>query len=115
MEVAGTDTVIFEKFVRPVLDVWYGQGQDSRQRYSALLRQVLNDLGALNRSTERDFLSVGDKLAEFLSFTRQISSDMTALGEILSGEGASHATEVLAHVLEHCQRTEELAQAGDRA
>ena len=62
--------------------------------------RVIADLEELNRSTEQDFLAVGGKLIEFRSAARQISSDMTALTELISGEQGRNAAQALSRVLE---------------
>lgn len=80
-----------------------------------LLEQTIADLENLNRSTERDFLAIGGKLAEFLSAARQLSSDMAALGELISGRSASRSSQVLDRVLERSRQAEARAEAGDRA
>jgi hypothetical protein len=65
-----------------------------------LLEHVIADLENLNRCTERDFLAIGGKLAEFLAAARQLASDMAALSELISGRSGGHATAVLSRVLE---------------
>jgi hypothetical protein len=61
--------------------------------------QVITDLEILNRSTERDFLAVGEKLMEIRATARQISSDMAALTELISG--GNNASLALTKILEH--------------
>ncbi len=80
----------------------------SSQRSSAsgwrtVVRQAIRELEDLNRSTERDFLGVGEKLMEFRSAARQIASDMAAMTELISGEQGRHASHALTRMLEHCQ------------
>jgi methyl-accepting chemotaxis protein len=76
-----------------------------------LPEHVIADLENLNRCTERDFLAIGGKLAEFLAAARQLASDMAALSELISGRSGGHATAVLSRVLERSTQ----AEAGDRA
>lgn len=71
----------------------------------ATLERVIQDLEALNRSTERDFLAVGEKLGDFRSTANQISSDMAAITELISGEHGRNAAQALNRTLEHVERT----------
>ena len=77
--------------------------------------QVVKDLEDLNRSTERDFLAVGEKLIGFRLAARQIASEMAALTELISGEHGSHASQALTRILEHSRgmdaRIEQSGQA----
>jgi methyl-accepting chemotaxis protein len=79
------------------------------------VERVIADLETLNRSTEQDFLAVGGKLQEFRSVARQISSDMAALTELISGEHGGNASHALARMLEYSRemdtRTEQSGQA----
>lgn len=68
---------------------------------AAAIDRVIADLEKLNESTERDFLAVGEKLIRFRSTARQISSDMSALTELISGEQGRRAAEALGDVLVH--------------
>jgi hypothetical protein len=63
--------------------------------------QVIKDLENLNGCTERDFLAVGEKLMEFHATARQISSDMAALTELISGEHGRNASHALTRMLQH--------------
>ena len=65
------------------------------------IQGVIADLDNLNRSTERDFLAVGEKLMEFRACARRIASDMTALTGLTSGEQGRNAAQALECVLEH--------------
>jgi hypothetical protein len=49
------------------------------------LRQVIADLDLLNHNTEQDFLRIGGKLAEFIEAVNLISSELTALANLISG------------------------------
>jgi len=80
-----------------------------------LLERVIADLENLNRRTERDFLTIGGKLAEFLAAARRISADMSALGGVIFGKDGGHASQVLSRVLEQSKQAEARAEAGDRA
>jgi hypothetical protein len=65
------------------------------------VEQVVKDLENLNRSTERDFLAVGEKLIEFRLAARRVASEMTALTELISGEQGRNASHALTRMLEH--------------
>ncbi|HEX5229766.1 MAG TPA: hypothetical protein VFW44_18765, partial [Bryobacteraceae bacterium] len=63
--------------------------------------RVIGELESLNRSTERDFLAVGDKLMEFRTSARAISSDMAAVTELIAGEQGRNASAALDQLLAH--------------
>jgi hypothetical protein len=65
------------------------------------LARAIADLQNLNRSTERDFLAVGEKLMAFRSTVRQIQSDMAAVTELISGQQGRDAGHALTRMLEH--------------
>jgi methyl-accepting chemotaxis protein len=65
------------------------------------VERVAEDLENLNRSTERDFLAVGEKLMEFRSTARRIASDMADLTELISGEQGRKVSHALNGTLEH--------------
>lgn len=67
----------------------------AHQDWGPALDRVINDLVALNRATERDFLAIGDKLSVFRSTARQISADMLAIAELFSGEHGQNVAEAL--------------------
>jgi hypothetical protein len=83
--------------------------------WASALARVVADLENLNRSTERDFLAVGEKLIEFRSEARQISSDMAALSELISGEQGRHASHALARMLEHSRAMDTRIERGGEA
>src|ERR1019366_3898650 len=77
------------------------------------LRQAIQELENLNRSTERDFLTVGEKLMEFRSAARQIASDMAAMTELISGKQGRNASHALTRMLEHSREMDaRIAQSG---
>jgi hypothetical protein len=78
-----------------------------------ILEQVISDLENLNRRTERDFLTIGGKLMEFLTAARQASADMAALGELISGGNGSRASQVLTRVLEQSRQAETRSETGN--
>ena len=71
----------------------------------ALAEQVIADLDQLNQDTERDFLRIGGKLADFMQTVSVISSELTALASTEHEQGVSEA---LTHVLD---RSKEMKSA----
>jgi hypothetical protein len=86
--------------------------------WNAGIESVIAGLENLNRSTERDFLAVGEKLMEFRGCARHIASDMAVLTGMTSGEPGRNASQALACVLEHSQairaRVEDTGEALER-
>jgi methyl-accepting chemotaxis protein len=81
--------------------------------WRTVIEQVVGELEDLNRSTERDFLAVGEKLGDFRQTARQIASDMTTLAELISGEQGSNASRALTRILEHSKGMDErIEQSG---
>lgn len=78
--------------------------QPAATDWAATAARVIGELENLNRSTERDFLVVGEKLMEFCSTARQIAADMQAVTELIAGEGARNVTLALTHMLEHSRQ-----------
>jgi hypothetical protein len=83
--------------------------------WAKTIGRVLKDLEDLNRSTERDFLAVGEKLIEFRSIARQIASDMEALTELISGEHGRQASEALHRMLDHSRELDTRMEQGSQA
>jgi hypothetical protein len=69
--------------------------------WEGTIRCAIQELESLNRSTERDFLAVGEKLMEFRSAARQIASAMAALAELISGQQGRNVSHALTRMLEH--------------
>jgi uncharacterized phage infection (PIP) family protein YhgE len=85
-----------------------------QERWSAPLEQVIGSLNDLNRSTEQDFLTVGEKLMEFRSASRQITSGMKLLTDLISGEQANNAGHALKRILEYSQAVNSgVSESGD--
>jgi hypothetical protein len=82
-----------------------------KTQWDTTIDQVIADLESLNHSTEQDFLAVGGKLMEFRSAARQISSEMTALIELISGEHGNETSRALARILEHSKDMDAEAEA----
>ena len=87
----------------------------SARRWGSTIRRAIQELENLNHSTERDFLGVGEKLMEFRSAARQISSEMAAVTELISGEHGSHASQALTRMLEHSEQMDARMQQSGRA
>jgi hypothetical protein len=62
--------------------------------------RVIEDLEALDRSTERDFLAVGDKLIAFRSTAHDIAADLASVTELIAGEEARRASQTLSQLLD---------------
>jgi hypothetical protein len=77
-----------------------GSGESN---WCTVLEEVARKLDELNRSTEQDFLVVGGKLMEFLSVARQISSDMTELTALISGDQSHNSSQALSRMLERAR------------
>lgn len=77
------------------------RASDSRAKaWIETLRRVIADLDLLNRDTEQDFLRIGGKLAEFIEAVNLISSELTTLATLISGEQGLRTSEALASALE---------------
>lgn len=87
----------------------------SKHDWRPQLQNSITALNDLNSSTEGDFLTIGGKLAEFSTAARQISSDLEAVGELISGSQGRQASRALDLVLERSRRAEEQARAGGEA
>ena len=101
---------------RPLITLWHPlESRSAGRGWRIAVEQVIQDLEHLNRSTERDFLAVGEKLNEFRSTARQIALDMAALTELFSGEQGRNASHALNRMLEHSRgmsaRIEQSGQA----
>jgi hypothetical protein len=70
-------------------------------RLASAIEQIVEALETLNRSTERDFLAIGEKLMGFRSTARQVAADTLALTDLISGEHGRNASLALARMLEH--------------
>ena len=77
--------------------------------------QVVKDLEGLNRSTERDFLAVGEKLIEFRAAARRVASDMVALTDLISGEQGRNTSRALTGMLEHSKCMDAQIELGGQA
>ncbi len=75
--------------------------------WDTVIEEVAGQLETLNCSTEQDFLNVGGKLMEFLSTARQISSDMEALTELVSGKHGQNVSQALTRMLERAREMDD--------
>jgi len=76
---------------------------------------VIADLGDLNRATERDFLAIGGKLTEFMQAVKVVSSELTALVNLLSGECCTSASGALASALDRAREMSANADVSNRS
>jgi hypothetical protein len=79
------------------------------------VRHVTADLESLSQSTEGDFLAIGAGLSEFLSATRGISAELTALMDDISGEGGEALSQALSGTFEHCLAMRTRAEEGGQS
>jgi methyl-accepting chemotaxis protein len=91
------------------------ESKATRTGWRTAAGQVIKDLESLNRSTECDFLKVGEKLLEFRSTARQIASDMAAVSELFAGEHGRNASHALNRVLEHSSEMDAQMEQSSRA
>jgi hypothetical protein len=77
--------------------------------------QVAEELDNLNRSTEADFLAVGEKLMELRSAARRITSDMATLTELISGEQGRAVFLTLTRTLDHSREMDAAAAGSGEA
>lgn len=79
----------------------YAQRGSSGKKWISALDGIIAELEGLNRSTECDFLAVGENLMAFLAKARQIETEMAALTELLVGERSRDASVALTRILEY--------------
>jgi len=65
------------------------------------IRQAIEELERLNKSSEQDFLAVGEKLMEFGTSARRISSDISGVTALIAGEGGRNTSRALEKLLEY--------------
>ena len=82
--------------------------------WAATLGQVIADLDHLNHNTERDFLRIGEKLAEFFEAVNLISFDLKALASLISGEHGMRASQALTSALDRSREMATRAEEGNR-
>jgi hypothetical protein len=106
---------IWTRLLRSATVLRHPGGSGQRGRWIEKVEQVIADLEDLNRSTERDFLAIGGKLMDFLSTAQRISSDMTAVADLIAGEQGERASQALADVLEGARQMQSRAEQRDEA
>ncbi|HTW65963.1 MAG TPA: hypothetical protein VME17_15160 [Bryobacteraceae bacterium] len=78
------------------------------------LGRIIRDLEELNRSTEKDFLQVGEKLIEIRAAVQQISSQTEVWRETISGQAGHEVCRALEAMLEHSRGVDaRIAQSGE--
>jgi len=77
-----------------------GLGDRTEADWVEALNTVIAELEQMNRSTERDFLAITEKLAGFSSSAREISSGTRDLLDSIGGEKGKSACQALLAVLE---------------
>jgi methyl-accepting chemotaxis protein len=80
--------------------------------WTATLEEAIAHLDSLNHSTERDFLKIGENLSEFIRTVDLISSELSALADLISGEHGSRASEALTSALERSREMRARAEDG---
>jgi methyl-accepting chemotaxis protein len=79
---------------------------------SETLRRLIADLELLNRNTERDFLSIGGKLSEFIEAVDLISSDLKGLAEMMTDEQGLHTSRAMTCVLDRFTKIKTRSEEG---
>lgn len=69
-----------------------------------LLIRVIEDLAAINRNTEHDFLAIGARLMEFLVVSEGIATGVSSVIHAAAGEQGARASVVLEQALKRCRR-----------
>jgi len=75
------------------------------------VQRVVSDLEQMNRSTEADFLVIGEKLTGFLSAARTISAGARSLAESVTGKTGDSACRALLTVLDKAREMQKQANA----
>ncbi len=92
----------------------FGSGSNE-ESWAKGLRSVIADLEKLNDSTEQDFLAVGGELMQFRTAAGEISSDMAALSELISGEAGGKACDALRSLLQHSSEIDARIEQGGQS
>jgi hypothetical protein len=80
--------------------------------WAETLEEISNELVHLNRDTETEFLRVGAKVSEFINTVGLLSTDLTSLADLISGEHGQQASDALSGAL---QLSEQMGQRSDDA
>lgn len=92
-----------------------GALRPAREERAECLPAVIRELERLNQASERDFLRVGEKLMEIRAAAQRISSQMAALGEMVSGPAGREASGALDAMLEDSQAVDRRAGKSGQA
>jgi methyl-accepting chemotaxis protein len=85
-----------------------------RTAWTQTLVSIIADLEDLNGDTEQEFLRIGGEVAEFIGTVNRMSSDLSALAHLVSGEQGQRASEALTAVLERSRQMSERSEEGGR-
>jgi methyl-accepting chemotaxis protein len=80
-------------------EAWASDSQ--AKAWTEILERVIADLDLLNHNTEQDFLKIGEKLTEFIDAVNRISSELTTLATLISGEQGLRTSQALTRALDH--------------
>ena len=83
------------------------------QDWTHTLESVIENLDLMNHSTEQYFLKIGEKLAGFIDAVNLISSDLIALGDLISGEQGIRASQALTCALDRSVEMGARSEAGN--
>ncbi|MCX6619611.1 MAG: hypothetical protein NTY38_00740, partial [Acidobacteria bacterium] len=77
-----------------------GPAQASGSGWRAGLQQLAAELDRLNRSTEDEFVAVGERLGGFMSVARRISEDIKGLMDLIADQDGQSSAQALIRALE---------------
>jgi hypothetical protein len=89
-----------------------GEGKEAS---AGEIGRVIAALEELNRTTEADFLSVGGKLMQFLSASKNLHADIAGLASLVSGDDAQRACGALDSVRRYAREMERRSEQSGRA
>jgi hypothetical protein len=75
-------------------------GHGTSRDWNDSLDRIMDMLHSIIANSEGEFLSIGEKLQEFYSNAQQMCEQSASVGEIMTGEGLSRATEGLNSILD---------------
>jgi hypothetical protein len=103
------------KSIQRTLRALRERSESTGSGWEATVRRAIKELENLNRSTEHDFLAVGQKLMEFRSLARQIRSGTAAVTELISGDQGRNASQALSTMLEHSREMDARVERSGQA
>lgn len=80
---------------------------DSRQPDQEIAGRVIGELEALNHSTERDFLRIGDSLMSVYGQIQTLAEDTSTLAQSLCGQDSTEAADSLSAILKSATAAQE--------